>query len=271
MGPIDIRYHAISLAAMFLALGVGIIVGSSTNFFGITSILNRQNKVIERLESNYKEIRREVHDTRVELNDSKQYVSTLEGATIPKLLSGKLDGFQFGAVTIGGLPGENATEDSLISPLKSAGASAAFKLRVKPEKLTELADPDPGAFVAQFGKELLRGTAFGSKFTDQFMRDGSVVMGGFEQPVNGVVFILGDNIDLQLIRDIIIPLERLIAGNQGISIAVSYGGRNPYQQVFKESNFLFFQNADSLSGQVEIITYLEELNKQKLGTKKIGP
>ena len=265
MGPIDIKYHAVSLAAVFLALGVGILVGSSTNFFGINAILDRQNKVIERLEGNYKEIRREVRDTNAELGASKEYVKSLEGILIPRLLSGKLDGFRFGVVTIGDLPGETANEDALLAPLKSAGAVNAFKLRVKPEKLTELADADPGAFVAQFGKEILRGAAFGAKYTDPLLRDGSVVSGSFEKPVAGVVFLLGENIDPRVIREILIPLEKLLQENQGISVNAVFGQQNAYDQIFKPTNYPCYQNAETLAGQIEVIVHLDELYKQKQG------
>jgi hypothetical protein len=270
VGPIDIKYHVVSIAAVFLALGVGIIVGSSTNFFGITSILDRQNRVIERLEGNYKDIRKEVRDTRVELNGSKQYVGSLENVLVPRLLSGKLDGFRYGVITIGDLPGENATEDSLITPLKSAGAVNAYKLRVKPEKLAELAGADAGLFVAQFGKEILRGAAFGSKFTDPFMKDGSVVSGGFEKPVDGIIFVLGENVDPKTIREILLPLENLIQSNQGVTVNAVYGVQKPYEEIFKPTNILYFSNTETLAGQIELITHLEEINKQKQGTKKGG-
>ncbi|MFA6448464.1 MAG: copper transporter [bacterium] len=267
MGPIDIRYHAISIAAVFLALGVGIIVGSSTNFFGITSILDRQNRVIERLEGNYKDIRKDVRDTRAELTASKQYIGSLETGLIPQLLSGRLDGFRYGVVTIGVLPGENASEDSLVAPLKSAGAVNAFKLRVKPEKLSELAGEDAGAFVNQFGKELLRGAAFGSKYTDAFMKDGSVASGSFEKPVDGVIFALGENVDLKMLRDILLPIEKLVLGNKGISLNVVYGKQAAYEEIFKPSGILYFSDAETLPGQIEVVRRLEETHKQNQGQK----
>ncbi len=270
MGPIDIKYHAVSLAAMFLALGVGIIVGSSTNFFGISSMLDRQNRVIDRLEANYKEIRKEVQTTRGELNASKDYVKSLEEIMIPRLLSGKLDGFRFGVITIGDLPGENTSEDTLLAPLKSAGASNAFKMRIKPERIQELADGQTGVFVNQFGKEILRGAAFGTSITDPLMRDGSVVSGGFEKPVDGVLFVLGENIEPNVIRDIVLPVQRLINENQGIPASAAFGEHNTYEQVFKPTNLTYFQNMETLSKRIELITRIDELYKQKQGMKKIG-
>jgi hypothetical protein len=270
VGPIDIRYHAISIAAVFLALGVGIIVGSSTNFFGITSILDRQNRVIERLEGNYKDIRKEVHDTRVELNDSKQYIVSLEDGLIPRLLNGKLDGFRYGVVTVGELPGENASEDTLITPLKSSGAVNAFIMRISPAKFSELADSDTGVFVAQFGKEILRGAAFGTKYTGQFMKDGSVVSGNFEKPVDGVIFLIGENVDPKVISEILLPLETLVQSNQGVPLNAVYGVQNAYEQIFKPANQLYFSNSETLPGQIDIITHLEKIYKQKQGLKKGG-
>jgi hypothetical protein len=266
VGPIDIRYHAISIAAVFLALGVGIIVGSSTNFFGITSILDRQNRVIDRLEGNYKDIRKEVHDTRVELNTTKQYTASLEDETIPRLLSGKLDGFRYGVIMVGGLP-EGTSENSLLGPLKSAGAANAYDLHVAPEKLTELADDNTGDFVARFGKEILRGAAFGSKYTDPLMKDGSVISGGFEKPVDGIVFLIGENIDPKVIREILIPIGNLVRENKGVALAAVYGVKKDYEEIFKTANIHYFSNADTLAGDIEIITHLEEINKQKQGLK----
>lgn len=270
MGPIDIRYHAISLAAMFLALGVGIIVGSSTNFLGITSILERQDKVINRLESNYKEIRKEIHNTREELNSSKEYTATLESALIPKLLNNKLDGFRFGIVTVGDLPEQNITEENFASPFKSAGAVTAFVLRVKPEKLSELAGADTGSFVVQFGKELLRGSSFGSTFTGKFAGDSSLISGNFDQPVDGIVFLIGDNADIKVVQSIVIPLERLVAENQGLTAAAEFGDKDTYVQTFKNADFLFYKNADTLSGQIEIISRFEDAFRQKQEQEKVG-
>jgi len=270
VGPIDIKYHAVSLAAMFLALGVGIIVGSSTNFFGISSLLERQNKVIDRLEANYKEIRKEVQNARDELNASKDYAKSLEEILIPRLLSGKLDGFRFGVITVGDLPGGNTSEDRLLAPLKTAGAVNTFKMRIKPEKLQELAEGQAGVFVNQFGKEILRGSSFGSKFTNPLMRDGTVVSGGFEKPVDCVLFVLGENIDPNVIRDIVLPVEKLINENQGIPATAVFGTQDAYEQIFKPTNFSFFQNTETLSGQMELITRIDELYKQKQGMKKSG-
>jgi hypothetical protein len=270
LGPIDIKYHAISLAAMFLALGVGIVVGSSTNFLGINSILDRQNRVIDRLEANYNQIRKEVRETRDQLTASQDYTKELEEKLVPQLLAGRLDGLSFGVAIVGDLPAGVSSEDDVLAPAKTSGAQIAYKLRISLDRLRQLGDENPGEFVPQIGKELLRGKAFGSVYTSQFLKDGTAASGNFDQPVAGIIFILGAGLDANSVRDQLLPIEKIIQENKGVTINAAFGQKDEYGQIFRSANVPFLLNLETLRGQVDVVKTLGDFYKQQQGLKKNG-
>ena len=266
MGPIDIKYHALSLAAVFLALGVGIIVGSSTNFFGISAILERQDQVIQKLETNYKEIRKEMSESKSQLEGARERIASLEGTMVPKLLEGRLEGLRVGVVTIGDISAlAPEGDDSVAGPLKTADASVVFKLRLAPERLVELAGESPSDYTERLAKELLRGSAYGSKLTDAFLADGAVAAGGFSSGADAIVFALGKDLDPQLLRTVLIPLQQSAVENKGIVANVVFGESEPYQSVFKPTPYPYFQSAESINSQIDLIMSLREIQKQRQG------
>ena len=81
MSPPDFRYHIASLAAVFLALGVGILVG--TAFVG-APVVDRQTRLIKRLEGSVADLRKET----AKHQESDEALRTL----LPGVLRGKLAG-----------------------------------------------------------------------------------------------------------------------------------------------------------------------------------
>jgi hypothetical protein len=104
----DLRYHIASLAAVFLALGIGILVG--TAFVG-APVVQRQTTLIRRLEENVGDLRRE---TAIRDNTEKAL-----SALVPGVISGKLSGRQVLVVQSGGY--RDAT-DATVETLEKAGA-----------------------------------------------------------------------------------------------------------------------------------------------------
>ncbi len=245
-------------------------MGSSTNFFGISSILKQQDGVITRLEENYKEIRREISDTKQELKKSEEHSAFLEDKVVPRLIAGKLDGLRLGVIMVGTFDMQEESEEIPLTQLMAAGASIGFRLRTNLDQLDEMSGGDTGSFVPQLGKELLNGSAFGSGYTDVFMKEGLVVSGGFEKPVDGILFILCEDLDLRLFREILIPLENLMRKNGGIVTNTSFGENETMFQVLRFTQSPLIKNIETLDGQVKLITSLTEIFKQKQGLKKSG-
>ena len=131
----DIRYHIASLAAVFLALGIGILVG--TAFVG-APVVQRQTALIKRLEENVGDLRRE---TATRDNTEKAL-----SALVPGVIDGKLAGRQVLVVQSGGY--RDAT-DAAVETLEKAGAVVqrvalpieAWRREMK-QDTAALADPD---------------------------------------------------------------------------------------------------------------------------------
>ncbi|MBC8102255.1 MAG: copper transporter [Cytophagales bacterium] len=109
----DIRYHIASLAAVFLALGIGILVG--TAFVG-APVVQRQTSLIRRLETNVGDLRR---DTAARDNTERALADL-----VPGILHGKLAGRRILVVQTGGY--RDAT-DAAVEALQQAGASTVAR------------------------------------------------------------------------------------------------------------------------------------------------
>jgi hypothetical protein len=105
----DIRYHIASLAAVFLALGMGILIG--TAFVG-APVVQRQTTLIRRLEENVGDLRRET----AARDNTEKALSIL----VPGIISGKLTGQQVLVVQTGSY--RDAT-DAAVETLEKAGAA----------------------------------------------------------------------------------------------------------------------------------------------------
>lgn len=263
MGPINLRYHAISLAAVFLALGVGIIVGSNTNFFGFSSLIDRQEQVISRLEGNYKEIRKEIKETKSEMKAAQDRSKVIEEEILPQLLAGKLDGLKIGVVIVGQEAGESAGEEPFLARLKTAGALVSYKLNLPLQRLKEMSEEAGSGFFPAMAGEITEGTALGASFTDTLRKDGLVSQGGFEQPVGAVVVIVLDDQDLQIMREQLIPLESEITGREVILVNAVMNGTEAYGNIFRAKKLHIYGGVSELKGQVDLVSGLAEIYIQK--------
>ncbi len=85
---IDLRYHVVTLVAVFLALAVGILVGSS--FLAGTSV---ERQVARGLEQEFGKLRTENHDQQItinNLNDQSKKRDDFDRAAAPMLVDGRL-------------------------------------------------------------------------------------------------------------------------------------------------------------------------------------
>jgi hypothetical protein len=97
------RYHAFSLVAVFLALGIGVLLGVSIGEGGVVS---GARKDLE------KSLRGDLQDERSKVADARRELSIrddFEGQAYPGLVGDLLPGFRIGVVAIGNLPSGYAT------------------------------------------------------------------------------------------------------------------------------------------------------------------
>ncbi len=128
------RYHAVSIAAVFLALAVGILLGVG---LGDNVVSGTEKSLRSSLENDIDDARAEASDLRVQLEREQDFASR----AYPALVGDALRGRRIGLIGIGGLSGdlEGDVEDALdhtggelvevsvleIPPNRSALASAA--------------------------------------------------------------------------------------------------------------------------------------------------
>lgn len=161
------RYHAASLAAVFFALAIGIVIGAG---LGDDVLAGTEDSLRQSLESDIENARGEADSLRGQLDREREFGSSAYPALVRKTLAGK----RIGVLAFGDLPGDvsNDIEESL-DPTGAELAQVAV-VRIPPDK-SDLAkelgkkykaieDDDPalarvarrmGAqFVAGRGKEL---------------------------------------------------------------------------------------------------------------------
>ncbi|KKM11940.1 hypothetical protein SY88_05985 [Clostridiales bacterium PH28_bin88] len=115
----DLRYHISSLVAVFLALGIGILVGSTV--VGDDLLVQEQKELIDRLEQDFallREQNRAVQEEALILRQTSQQYKRFAQAAFPLLVQDRLAGMRVAVVktTAGGDTGQ------LIQGLESAGA-----------------------------------------------------------------------------------------------------------------------------------------------------
>lgn len=125
---IDIRYHIASLVAVFLALGLGILIGTAA--LGERVLVRQQSQLIERLESDVtrlsnerRDLQREVGQGRSELRQADRFGRTV----LPLLVGDRLYGKQVAIMRLNPAP-EAHSGDDLPSTLRRAGAEVTTSL-----------------------------------------------------------------------------------------------------------------------------------------------
>jgi len=190
------RYHAISLVAVFLALGIGVLLGVSIGEEGLVSNARRDLE---------KSLRGDLNDARSrnsELRGELQIRDDFEREAYPGLVGGLLPGFRIGIVAIGDLPsgyapavreavqpaGADVDSSSVIpAPLPLKRLSSALKG-------TRLAGVNHDSdTLARFGKRLGRQLAHGGSLVEKVRGDIFSSSRGDYRGLDGIVWIRDRN------------------------------------------------------------------------------
>lgn len=98
---IDYKYHIASLVAVFLALGIGILIGST--LLGNSTLIDYQKQVTDRLENQLQDLREEnkvieakANTLEIDQNANKQF----EEQVMPLLVSGRISGQQYALIDL---------------------------------------------------------------------------------------------------------------------------------------------------------------------------
>jgi hypothetical protein len=142
------RYHAASLAAIFLALAVGILIGVG---FGSDIVNGTADSLEKSLHADIDDYREQVDDLQQQLGEQGQF----SRLAAPALVDGRLQGRRIALVALGGL------DDSIAADVRSSLQQSGGELK---EVAVVREPPDAGAVAdasrAGSDRPLPRGTAF---------------------------------------------------------------------------------------------------------------
>ncbi|MEG6616307.1 copper transporter [Peptococcaceae bacterium 1198_IL3148] len=118
----DFRYHIVTLVAVFLALGIGIITGSA--LLGNDAIVQQQKELTDRLETQLDEMRMENKSVQAKLNElevDRTVQNQFEKQILPALISERLTGQNIAIIETNNY----GMRDELLNTLETAGAKVS--------------------------------------------------------------------------------------------------------------------------------------------------
>jgi hypothetical protein len=161
------RYHAASLAAVFLALAIGILIGVG---FGDEVVSGTREDLESSLTGDLEAARERADELAVELGQSEEFGDQV----FPVLVGSSLRGRRIGVLALGGLPDD--TSRSIESALEPTGARLrAVAVVREPPDLKALADELEETRLSRLDDEPDEVEAFGKAVGRQFILGGDLL------------------------------------------------------------------------------------------------
>lgn len=113
---VDIRYHLASLVAVFLSLGLGVLIG--TSLAGDGEELHRRDQWLTALEREFDAVRERAKAMEAamdRLTDERDRYAAFSSELVEALVSGRLEGKRVAVVTLGDFEGALEVEGLLLS------------------------------------------------------------------------------------------------------------------------------------------------------------
>jgi len=265
---IDYKYHIASLVAVFLALGIGILIGST--MLGNDALIEYQKQVTDRLETQLQSMR----ETNVSIQAKASALEVdsgihkqFEKEILPVLAAGRLEGQQFALITLNtfGFPPE------ITRIINDAGGQVTSVTSINnfyehPDTLNELSasmgweETAPEKQISKFAAEVAAGINNGDRgdfFKTLTEREILKTSGDYGVPVDGLIIVGGcygeNKRDLQLdlftidyFRDLNIPVVCVEETD------VSFSYIKDYQRKFVST----IDNIDTAPGQLALVLAL---------------
>lgn len=270
---IDLKYHITSIVAVFLALGLGILIGSS--IVGDNLLVDQQKKIIDRLEEQFYVLR----DRDKKLEADNEYKDTIirnyenySQTVLPLLVAGRLEGYKVAVI----VTGDSEVPAGLASALSTAGAQVVSKTVILANMNLESSELRKGLiefydlqedtprdtlrqYVAVSVATAINGKADPSVIS--FLEQNNLIKfsGDNSIPVNGVILLGGaNNLNSYLVES----FDQGLIGyynKQGIrlfGVEQSQVGHS-YIPVYQQNNISTVDNIDLSPGQISLILAME--------------
>ncbi|MGI6487210.1 MAG: copper transporter [Syntrophomonadaceae bacterium] len=270
---IDLRYHIATIIAIFLALGVGILIGSTV--VGGDVLVDQQKKMIDQLEGQF-DILRE-HES--ELLAENKFVNSMLGqyedfsrAVLPPLIKNRLKDHRMAIVVTGGTD----IPSGLLNSLSLAGAKVTSTTVILPgmvmtdqrlkSKVCNFYDMEEGAV-----EEEVRGTIarnIGEVLLHQddaaarnFLQENNLVKfnGEYAVELNAVLLLGGtNNVGNYFPETVDVPLIYYLTENEKEVYGVEASQvQHSYMQIYQRHKISTVDDIEIAPGQVALIRAME--------------
>lgn len=263
---IDFRYHIASLVAVFLALGLGILVGGI--FLKSDIVVNRQKEITDRLEVQIEQLRQKNEAvgneiSTLQLNYKAQ--GDFEKQVLPLLVKGRLQGYQLAIVETNNYSFSNniveaiqlsGAEVSSVTTLIGDLNEPANKELLKGQKGWE--NVNENQLATRLAREIVQGL-LGAGNSDQInslVEAGLIkISGQYGKPLNGVIIAGGSqeheinkniSVDLPMI-DLLLARQIPVYGVEESTTSYSY------MKEYQKKRISTVDNIDTVSGQAALV------------------
>ena len=255
------RYHAASLAAVFLALAVGILIGVG---FGSDVVDGTAEDIEDSLRSELDDANAQIDDLEAQLAEERDLASSLS----PAVVENRLRGREVAVVALGGL--DDALTDGIRGALDPAGANLQeiAVVREPPDddaagavegRRNESRDEQLARAARQAGRALVNG---GAKF-DELRAALFSRYSGEPGDIDGVVVVrarpsdLGekDGADTDAVEDgLIAGIQSALPGRRLAVVGAEATGTDPSSiPWFTDRDMASVDNVDQLAGKVALV------------------
>lgn len=263
----DFRYHIISLVAVFLALGMGILVGTMIGEKGAVS--QPQKALVERIEADFGQLRAE---NRL-LNEQNQANEKFQRAVLPVLISGQLVQKNVALVVTTSL--DPSIQKVLANVFEMAGGRLVSTTTLAPhlaldkkenvEKVNTLLGVTglplrqlKGRVLGEIARNLVTGQ--NPKFIGDLAASGIIATdGAYDVPVNAVAIVGGseenkkddpETIDIPLMKALL-EFNIQVVGAETTKVKVSY------MPIYQRTGIATVDNIDSPIGEISLVYALK--------------
>jgi Copper transport outer membrane protein, MctB len=270
----DLRYHVASLAAVFLALIIGILVG--VGIASQTSVEESERRV---LEERISDLQRELESARSDMDLLRRQqtagTSYIE-ESYPVVMSGRLRGIQVAILFVG--PVRAGLEDAVARALEDASGpqvarTRALQLPIDSQALysavpADLGSPALDEIGRQLGRELVAGgeTPYWDALAPVIVAD---QRGGNEREVDAVVVAQTASIDHAPSRTLVTAIYAGLAGSGAPVVGVERTDEQPSRiAVYRARGLSSVDSVDSPIGRVALAVLLADGEAGHYGLKE---
>jgi hypothetical protein len=247
---VDFRYHALSLVAVFLALGIGIVLGVTV---GDSLVSDADRNLRDSLRGDVEEARDQARDEQALGERRDDVIEELA----PELADGRLRGRRVAVVALGELPAELA--DSVDEAIEMGGGRVVRSAEIEP-----LPDADRPRAQRRWGATTARAIQSGGQLLRRLARSTSPrwFSGSASGRVDGVVVYRDppaedESDEDAALRDAL--ADGLVRRLGDTGIAVETLGTDPSQVEWYAERFIAsVDNVDVAAGRLALVLLLDE-------------